>query len=322
MDFNTIQSLQEAYSNVHESIVRGSMPKSGESSTSDSPAPAAPAKPQLSQRAQAILSGNSPLSRDPRARGGFDPRFDKKPSAPSTSSSAPKPTSPTSQTSDSPKPSPQQKSGGGILGSLDKFARDTAGKVGETIGREKASKVPGANIPGLGDIIKGEGGRRGRNQGQQMYDKAKETIGGLLNQEYQPDAFDIVLEYLVAEGYADTNKAAIAIMANMSEEWRQSIVEAEVLSMRGGVPGSVKVKPALSIPGTDLGIGPNKPVPGTFTTTTPGQKEKIKQGDTHIDTGAGGMKPREGAGPTGAERQRYNAELTRQGKHTATRMSQ
>ena len=40
------------------------------------------------------------------------------------------------------------------------------------------------------------------------------------------DLFDYLLEYLVAEGYADTNKAALAIMANMSEEWKQSIVEA------------------------------------------------------------------------------------------------
>jgi len=39
------------------------------------------------------------------------------------------------------------------------------------------------------------------------------------------DLFDYLLEYLVAEGYADTNKAALAIMANMSEEWKQSIVE-------------------------------------------------------------------------------------------------
>ena len=112
-----------------------------------------------------------------------------------------------------------------LLGSLDKVARDTAGKVGETIGREKASKVPGANVPILGDVIKGEGGRRGRNQGQQMYDKAKETVGGFLKQDYEPDNFDIILEYLVAEGYADTNEAALAIMANMSEEWKQSIVE-------------------------------------------------------------------------------------------------
>ena len=39
------------------------------------------------------------------------------------------------------------------------------------------------------------------------------------------DLFDTILEHLVSEGYADTNEAALAIMANMSEEWRQSIVE-------------------------------------------------------------------------------------------------
>jgi hypothetical protein len=41
------------------------------------------------------------------------------------------------------------------------------------------------------------------------------------------DAFDVILEHLVAEGYADTNESALVIMANMSEEWRQSIVEGE-----------------------------------------------------------------------------------------------
>ena len=40
------------------------------------------------------------------------------------------------------------------------------------------------------------------------------------------DLFDTILEYLVAEGYADTNENALVIMANMGEEWRQSIVEA------------------------------------------------------------------------------------------------
>jgi len=39
------------------------------------------------------------------------------------------------------------------------------------------------------------------------------------------DLFDYLLEYLVAEGYADTNKAALAIMANMSEGWKQDIME-------------------------------------------------------------------------------------------------
>ena len=53
--------------------------------------------------------------------------------------------------------------------------------------------------------------------------------------------FDYLLEYLVAEGYADTNKAALVIMANMSEEWRQSIVEEieqlDELRLGGGAPG-------------------------------------------------------------------------------------
>ena len=40
------------------------------------------------------------------------------------------------------------------------------------------------------------------------------------------DLFDIVKGHLMSEGYADTEEAALAIMANMSEEWRQSIVEA------------------------------------------------------------------------------------------------
>jgi hypothetical protein len=47
------------------------------------------------------------------------------------------------------------------------------------------------------------------------------------------DLFDAILEHLVAEGYADTNKAALAIMANMSEKWRQSINEGMGLSVGG-----------------------------------------------------------------------------------------
>ena len=39
------------------------------------------------------------------------------------------------------------------------------------------------------------------------------------------ESYDIVFEYLISEGYADTNENALAIMANMSEEWRESIVE-------------------------------------------------------------------------------------------------
>jgi len=41
----------------------------------------------------------------------------------------------------------------------------------------------------------------------------------------QLDLYDIILSHLIAEGYADTQEAAEAIMVNMSEEWRESIFE-------------------------------------------------------------------------------------------------
>ena len=44
-------------------------------------------------------------------------------------------------------------------------------------------------------------------------------------ESYEPDLFDVILEYLITEGYADTNENALVIMANMSEDWRQSIFE-------------------------------------------------------------------------------------------------
>ena len=39
------------------------------------------------------------------------------------------------------------------------------------------------------------------------------------------DYYDIILSHLIDEGYAETQKAAEAIMVNMSEEWRDIIVE-------------------------------------------------------------------------------------------------
>ena len=44
-----------------------------------------------------------------------------------------------------------------------------------------------------------------------------------LRQE-QVDIYDIILSHLLDEGYAETQEAAEAIMVNMSEEWRDSII--------------------------------------------------------------------------------------------------
>ncbi len=40
------------------------------------------------------------------------------------------------------------------------------------------------------------------------------------------DLYDIILSYLLDEGYAETPEAAEVIMVNMSEDWRENIIEA------------------------------------------------------------------------------------------------
>ena len=86
----------------------------------------------------------------------------------------------------------------------------------------------------------GEKGESGKDEGgkhkEGKHPKGKEEPGEKVTEKEgkekeekemkeSADLFDYILEHLVSKGYADTNQAALAIMANMSEEWRQSIVE-------------------------------------------------------------------------------------------------
>jgi hypothetical protein len=72
--------------------------------------------------------------------------------------------------------------------------------------------------------------------------KPKEKSSGNplgLNQDV--DLFDLIKGHLLDEGYADTEEAALKIMANMSDEWRESIVET-VAGSAGGMtlPGNIQ----------------------------------------------------------------------------------
>ena len=64
---------------------------------------------------------------------------------------------------------------------------------------------------------------------RRMSDKAKERDNEAKRKEFvKEDLYDIILSNLLDEGYAETPQAAEVIMVNMSEDWRESIVE-EVL---------------------------------------------------------------------------------------------
>jgi hypothetical protein len=65
-------------------------------------------------------------------------------------------------------------------------------------------------------------------------------------QEESFDLYDLILSHLLDEGYADTEQAAEAIMVNMSEEWRQIIVEQSNPYGRGTSPTPMKVSPSHS----------------------------------------------------------------------------
>ena len=74
------------------------------------------------------------------------------------------------------------------------------------------------------------GKKKEKKEKEEKEDEMKEEV----------DLFDYLLEYLVAEGYADTNKAALAIMANMGEEWRESILNEAYQEPRFGKKDYIK----------------------------------------------------------------------------------
>ena len=56
-------------------------------------------------------------------------------------------------------------------------------------------------------------------------DQAAKNLSGKGALKSSLDLFDVVKGYLLDEGYAETEENAIVIMANMSEEWRNDIIE-------------------------------------------------------------------------------------------------
>ena len=71
--------------------------------------------------------------------------------------------------------------------------------------------------------------------------KKMAQMGSLKSISSGLDMFDLVKGHLLDEGYADTEEAAIAIMANMSQEWREGILE-----MMGGAGGMGRMNFSMS----------------------------------------------------------------------------
>jgi len=82
--------------------------------------------------------------------------------------------------------------------------------------------------------------------------------GPVIKSMGEQSVFDIIKGHLLDEGYADTEQAALAIMANMSEEWKQSIIEVMVVTdadRKGGTEAAKRLQQGK--PGYKAGPGYN-----------------------------------------------------------------
>ena len=114
-----------------------------------------------------------------------------------------------------------------VLGNIINAGAGAVKKPIADFANRKVGGIPGAlGIPGR------IAGQKVDQTAQQLKDKdfggaLKTVTGGVRSLMQSYDLYDTILEYLISEGYADTNENALVIMANMSEEWRESIVEDE-----------------------------------------------------------------------------------------------
>jgi hypothetical protein len=65
----------------------------------------------------------------------------------------------------------------------------------------------------------------------------------------ETDLYNIILSHLLDEGYAETQEQAEVIMVNMSEDWREDIVEKTAMAKRGYDETEIRTKIANSTGG-------------------------------------------------------------------------
>ena len=89
----------------------------------------------------------------------------------------------------------------------------------------KAPEAP--KKPSVSDTVSDLRAMRARSLERQGKPAAATAVAATTKPAFKEniDLYNTVIGHLLGEGYADTEEAAIAIMANMSEEWRESIIE-------------------------------------------------------------------------------------------------
>ena len=131
----------------------------------------------------------------------------------------------------------------------ERYERFPYKKVEDKIHKKESDNPTGRGTPQsvkMGTVFRHfKGGKEVRRSEKREHSpqisKAKEKENRARGtQKEQVDIYDIILSHLLDEGYAETQEQAEVIMVNMSEDWRESIVEqASTVASSGGAGGKV-----------------------------------------------------------------------------------
>jgi len=114
-----------------------------------------------------------------------------------------------------------------------KATPSTVNKKGQTVSQRMDAEKPYVKRM-TGQLAREYGSRhaaevtrvvKGAGEPQSVtYPRMKSKPSKDIVRKEEADIYDLILSHLLDEGYAETQEAAEAIMVNMSEEWRDSII--------------------------------------------------------------------------------------------------
>ena len=141
------------------------------------------------------------------------------------------------------KPAPNLTKAGEVLGKTKDvvFGKTTAGKIvrpvasgvadqallGGTVGTtvNQAGLIGQQRISAAGTDLKNKLRTAGETERQRFETERSNTQSNDWRKQFQTNSYEMIKDHLLDEGYAESEKAALAIMTNMSEEWRQRILD-------------------------------------------------------------------------------------------------
>jgi hypothetical protein len=169
--------------------------------------PGTPAKPTTPAKPAATTAAAKPTT----------------PAKPAATTAAPKPTTPTkpAATTAAPKPTTPTKPAGSAM---DQWAKANPKLAAAKAERDRTRGTSATTNPLMKDTKSSLPAPKSPtpSTAKTGFDLAKKGV----NLAAGVDIFDLVKGHLLDEGYAETEEGAMVIMVNMSEEWRQSILDA------------------------------------------------------------------------------------------------